>query len=337
MNLFHYIFRRCLFFIPVIIGVTLITFTISHVVPGDPALMMAGLRAKPEVVENLREKLGLNKPVLTQYFIYLKQLVQGDFGNSLHSHRPVIKDLKEYFPATLELTLFSALIALVIAIPFGVISATMKDRWPDHISRLIALSGVAMPSFWLGLMLLMVFYVLLGILPGGGRISTNMTAPNHITGLYTLDALFMGNLPLFWDTLKHLLLPGTTQSAYIIGVLTRISRSTMLEVLRQDYIMTAHAKGLAGYIVIYKHALKNAFIPVVTMLGMCFGALLGGSILIESIFSWPGMGRYAVKAITFLDFPAVMGVTVVIAFLFVIINLLVDFLYYFLDPRIRYD
>lgn len=214
MNLITYVLRRFLFFIPVIIGVTLITFTISHLVPGDPALMMAGLRAKPEVVAKLREKLGLNKPVFIQYLLYIKQLLKGDFGTSLHSHRPVSKDLKEYFPATLELTLSSMAITLLIAIPLGVTSATMKDKWPDHISRMFALSGVAMPSFWLGLMLLMVFYVFLGILPGGGRVSTNLSIPAKITGMYTIDSLLTGNFSLFWDCLKHLILPAITQAAY---------------------------------------------------------------------------------------------------------------------------
>jgi peptide/nickel transport system permease protein len=337
MHLLRYVIRRFVFFIPVLIGVTIITFTITNLVPGDPALMMAGLRAKPEVVEKIREKLGLNKPVFIQYLLYVKQLLKGDLGTSLHSRRPVIKDLKEYFPATLELTLCSMTITLFIAIPFGVVSATMKDRWPDHLSRMFALSGVAMPSFWLGLMLLMVFYVFLGILPGGGRVSTNMSIPMKLTGMYTIDSLLTGNFSLFWDCLKHLMLPAITQAAYTIGLLTRIGRSSMLEVLRQDYVMTARAKGLSQYVVLYKHALKNAFIPVITMLGISFGYLLGGSVLIESTFSWPGMGRYAVRAITFLDFPAVMGVTVVIAFLFVLINLFVDFLYYLIDPRIRYN
>ncbi len=337
MGIISYLTRRLIFFIPVLIGVTLITFTISHLVPGDPAVMMAGPKAKPEVVNKIRDDLGLNKPTHIQYLIYIKQLSKGDLGDSLHSHRPVLQDIKEYFPATLELTIFSMIITLIIAIPFGVISAKNKDRVPDHLSRFIALVGVATPSFWLGMMLLLIFYLVLGILPGGGRISSAVSAPPTVTGLYVLDSILNGNFQAFLSSLKHLILPSITQAAYSIGLLTRMGRSSMLEVLRQDYIRTARAKGLKEKVVIYKHALKNSLIPVITMVGMSFGYLLGGSVLTETIFSWPGMGRYAVKAITFLDFPAVMGVTVIMALLFVLINLMVDLAYYYVDPRIRLE
>ncbi len=337
MRILNYILRRLAFMVVVLFGVSIITFTITMVIPGDPALMMAGPRARPEVVANLRDKLGLNDPLHIQYTRYIGNLLQGDLGMSIHSHREVLADLTDYFPATFELTSVAIAVSVLIGIPLGVLSAVRQNQWPDHISRFFALVGVAMPSFWLGLILMLVFYLYLDWFPGGGRLSTGVTAPGTITGLYLVDSLLQGNWQAFVDAVRHLVLPVVTEAMVTVGMITRITRSSMLEVLREEYVTTARAKGLAQRTVFFKHALKNAILPVVTMLGMMYGYALAGSVLVETVFSWPGMGRYAVRAITFLDFPAVMGVTLWIALLYVTINLVVDIAYFYIDPRVRFD
>ncbi|RHW38181.1 ABC transporter permease [Neobacillus notoginsengisoli] len=323
--------------VPILFGVTLLTFFISNSIPGDPARLAAGPYAKAEVVEELREKMGLNDPMYVQYGNYMKKLLQGDLGTSNYTHQPVMKDVKQYFPATLELTLFSMFITILIGIPIGVLSASKKDKIADQISRIIALLGVAMPAFWLGIILLLFFYLKLGVLPGSGRLDNGLSPPTTITGMYTVDALLTGNWVVFKSAIIHLILPGITQAAVTIGMITRMTRSSMLEVLRSDYIRTAFAKGGSEKRVLYGHALRNGMMPILTLLGMTFGNSLGGSVLVESVFSWPGLGKYAVTAITYLDFPAVMAVTLLIAVLFITVNLIIDLLYQVIDPRLNYD
>ncbi|HEY3314487.1 MAG TPA: ABC transporter permease [Bacillota bacterium] len=335
MRLLNYVLRRLALLIPVLIGVTLLTFIISVAVPGDPAQMMAGAQAKPEIIAALRHKLGMDEPWPIRYVYYLRDLARGDLGDSLQTGRPVARDLLNSFPATFELGTTAVVLAMVFGVPFGVISAYRKDKLPDHVSRFVALSGVAMPSFWLGLMLLMVFYVFLGILPGDGRLSIFADAPRRITGLFLVDSLLQLKFATFWEALLHLIMPAVTLGAALIGMVTRNTRSSMLEALSMDYVRTARSKGLAERIVVYKHALRNALLPVITVLGMVYGYALGGSVLVESVFSWPGMGRYAVQAIQMLDFPAVMGFTVFIAVVYVMVNLVVDVLYFYIDPRIK--
>lgn len=337
MDTLRYIRKRLILMIPILIGISILTFVISNTIPGDPARLILGPKATPEGIEHLREQMGLNDPLYVQYGRYIGGIVQGDLGDSTYSQQPVIHDLKRYFPATLELTLFSMFITLLIGIPFGVISASKKDKIADQFTRLMALIGVAMPAFWLGLLLLLFFYLKLGVLPGSGRIDNGISSPETITGMYTIDALLTGNMVVFKSAVIHLILPGITQAAITIGMITRMTRSSMLEVLTSDYIRTAKAKGGSENRVLYGHALRNGFMPVLTLLGMTFGHSLGGSVLVESVFSWPGLGKYAVNAITYLDFPAVMGVTLLIAFLFIIVNLIIDILYYFIDPRLKYD
>ncbi|MDZ5471321.1 ABC transporter permease [Bacillus sp. 31A1R] len=337
MDALRYIAKRLVLMIPILIGISMLTFFISHTIPGDPARLILGPKADAEVLEELREKMGLNDPIYVQYGRYMAGLVQGDFGDSTYSQKPVSEDLKRYFPATLELTMFSMVITVLIGIPFGIISANKKDKIADQLTRFMALIGVAMPAFWLGIILLLFFYLQIGVLPGSGRLDTWVSPPTHITGMYTIDALLTGNWEVFRSALMHLILPGVTQAAVTIGMITRMTRSSMLEVLRSDYIRTAYAKGGSQNRVLYGHALQNGMMPILTLLGMTFGHALGGSVLVESVFSWPGLGKYAVNAITYLDFPAVMGVTILIAVLFIMVNLIIDIFYQVIDPRLKYD
>ena len=337
MATIRYILKRLLLMIPILFGISVLTFLISNTIPGDPARLILGPKATPEIIHQLRETMGLNEPIYVQYGHYINNLLHGNLGDSTYTQEPVMNDLKHYFPATLELTLFSMIITVIVGIPFGIISANKKDKIPDHLTRMFALTGVAVPAFWLGIVLLLLFYLKLGILPGSGRLDTGMAPPTSITGLYLIDSLLTGNWATFQSAFMHLILPGITQAAVTIGMITRMTRSSMLEVLQSDYIRTAYAKGGSETRVLYGHALRNSLMPILTLLGMVFGHSLGGSVLVESVFSWPGLGRYAVNAITYLDFPAVMGVTLLIAVLFITVNLIIDVLYYLVDPRLKYD
>jgi peptide/nickel transport system permease protein len=332
-----YIVKRLILTIPILLGITILTFFISNTIPGDPARLVAGPYADAKVIEELRDSMGLNDPVYVQYFRYLRDVVQGDLGTSNFTHQEVSKDLKEFFPATLELTLVSMVVTILIGIPFGIISASKKDKFADQVTRVFALIGVAMPAFWLGIILLLLFYLKLDFLPGAGRIDSTLSPPKTITGLYTIDSLLTGNWIVLKSSIEHLVLPAFTQAAVTIGMITRMTRSSMLEVLGSDYIRTAYAKGGSENRVLYGHALRNGMMPVLTLLGMTFGHSLGGSVLVESVFSWPGVGKYAVNAITYLDFPAVMGVTTLIAVLFIAVNLIIDLLYVVIDPRLKYE
>ena len=332
MKLWEYIVRRLVMLIPVVIGVTLITFTISYVIPADPARAWAGQKAPPQVVKEIRERYHLNDPVYVQYYYYITGLLKGDWGYSHSENRPVINCLADYFPATFELTIWAMIIAIPTGIYLGVVSAVKRNKIPDHLSRVFALSGVSMPIFWLGLLLILLFYTVLGILPASGR----GIAPAHTyTGLYILDSILSLDFHALTDDFLHLILPAVTLSYATLAVITRMTRSSMLEVLRLDYIKTAKAKGLPDKVVIYRHALRNALIPTLTVSGLAFAGLLGGAVLTETIFAWPGMGRYAYHAISTLDFPAIMGVTFLMAIIFVIANLVVDIIYAYLDPRIK--
>jgi len=337
MKAWQYILKRLLLFIPVLIGVTILTFSISHIVPANPVLVALGPHATPDTVEALRKKWGLDKPVYVQYVFYLKGLVKGDLGTSLHTNRPVTKDLKAYFPATFELTTASMLVCLIFGIPLGIIAAVKKDEVIDHIARFFSLIGVSMPIFWLALLALLLFYFKFGLFPGGGRLSPLTLPPKHITGLYILDSLLTGNWATLKESVLHIILPASCLGFAVIGVISRMTRSSMLNVLDEDYIKTAKAKGLKDGIVIYQHALRNAILPVITISGVLYGQLLAGAVLTETIFSWPGMGLYTVRSIMHLDFQPIMGFTIVVAFVYVAMNLLVDILYVLFDPRIRFE
>ncbi len=330
------IIRRLLGVIPVIIGMTMLTFFISHIIPSDPARLMAGPKASPEVVESYREKYGLNLPVWQQYLRYMAGVVKLDFGESFTTHRPVEQDLASYFPATMELTLGALLFAVIGGIGAGIISAVWKDSWADQITRFIAVSGISMPVFWFGLLAQLLFYQRLDWFPFGGRLSNDALVPATVTGMLTVDSLLAGNWETFFDALYHLILPAVILGFEPLAVLARISRTALVEVMGEPYIITARSKGLTEKVVYFIHALRNAMLPVVTMIGLLVGYLLGGAVLVEVVFAWPGMGRYAAKAILASDYNGIMGVTLVIALVYFFVNLIVDLLYARLDPRISY-
>jgi peptide/nickel transport system permease protein len=331
-----YTFRRLLVLPFVLLGVSLVLFFLTHVVPGDPVKVIAGEHASPKTVEIIRREFGLDKPLLEQYGLYMANLVQGNLGISIITQRPVARDLQLYFPATLELTIWSIVLMVLLGLPLGILSATHKDSVVDHIVRFTSLSGVSLPVFWLGLLLQLLLYRNLGILPIGGRLDGQSVAPPQVTGLYTLDALMALDLQTFLASARHLILPAFTLAFGSLAVISRVMRSSMLETLAQDHIRTARAKGLAEGVVIARHAVKNSIIPTVTVVGLQTGALLSGAFLVEAIFNWPGLGLYTVRAITRLDYPAIMGTSLLITLTFILVNLAVDLLYGLLDPRIRY-
>jgi len=331
-----YIARRLLAILPVLLGISIIVFLIMHLIPGDPVLVMLGEKASPERAEELRRALGLYDPLHVQYGRFLLRALQGDLGRSIRTQEMVTREIAVRFPATLELTICALLLAVLAGVLLGVIAAVRQYSVWDNLSMVVAVAGVSMPVFWLGLMLIFLFGVALEWLPISGRLSVDVHL-TWITGLHLLDALLTRNGAAFWDALRHLVLPSVALGAIQMALIARMTRSSMLEVIRQDYIRTARSKGLAERVVIYKHALKNALIPVVTVVGLTVGRLLGGAVLTETIFSWPGLGKFAVDAIYARDYPQVQGVVLLIATGFVLVNLLVDVIYVFLDPRIRYQ
>ncbi|MDW8058465.1 MAG: ABC transporter permease [Thermomicrobium sp.] len=329
------VIRRLFFLVFVLLGLSLITFTLSHVVPRDPARIIAGPRASPEAVEKIRKEYGLDQPLWRQYFRYLAGLVRFDLGKSLTSRRPVSEDLARYLPATVELALASMAFAIALGIPLGVLSAIRRNSLLDLFGRTISILGLSVPSFWLALVLQFFLFAQLGLLPDGQRLPLGVREPPHVTGLFTVDALLAGDLRLFFLAVEHLLMPSFVLGLAALAIVTRMVRSGMLEVLGQDYIRTARAKGLQPRTVILRHALKNALLPAVTVIGLQFGLLMGGAVLVEIIFSWPGIGRYAFQAIQNFDYNAVISVTLVIGAVYVLVNLVVDIVYVLLDPRIR--
>jgi peptide/nickel transport system permease protein len=332
-----FVLRRLVLLIPLLIGITLIAFIISQTVPSDPINAALGQNAvaHPEIVAAFRAKWGLDQPPHIQYLTYLANLLQGDLGTSIATHNPVLQDLSWYMPATVELATSAIILAIGIGVPFGIISAIRRNTWLDQVSRVISLIGVSAPVFWLALLALFVFYSRLRWLPGPGRLDIGTTPPPGVTGWYTIDALLLGDFGLFLNAFSHLILPSIVLAAFSMGLITRITRSAMLDVVSQDYIRTARSKGLGERAITLRHILANAMIPTVTVLGLSYGNLLTGAVLTETIFSWPGIGQYAYQASVRLDFPAIMGVTMVIALVFILVNLVVDILYIFLDPRLR--
>lgn len=333
----NFILRRLVLLIPVLFAISILTFVMSHVIPGDPARLIAGPHASEVQVQATRHAFGLDRPLWQQYVTYMDDLIHGNLGSSLHTQRPVRSDLADFLPATIELTLAAMVITVVGGIILGVIAAVFRDHWPDNVIRLFAISGVSIPVFWLGLIVQLVFYDRLGWFPSGGRLDTGLQPPPHITGLYTIDSLLAGNLPLAGDALWHLALPTLVLSYGSLAVVTRMMRGSMLEVMRQEYIRTARAKGVGSKMVIWRHAVRNALLPTITVAGLQAGYLLGGAILVEAVFSWSGIGLYAVQSIVSSDYNGIMGVTLAIAVLFILVNLLVDVLYAVVDPRIHYS
>lgn len=331
-----YIIRRLIWMVFVVFGMTLIVFVVTHLIPAEPATIAAGLGASADSIQAIRKEFALDRPLYEQYWIYLKGLLHGNLGRSILTGRPVLDDIKDRFPATLELALVSTFTSLLMGVSLGVLSAVSKDRFADNFIRLLSILWVGMPEFWLALMLQILFYGELGWLPAGGRTAVELAGPPRITGMFTVDALLSLRFGILANVLKHLILPVTALSLVRMAELTRMTRSGMLEVLQQDYIRTARAKGLSQMRVLATHAVKNASLPVITIIGIQFGYALGGTVLIEAIFQWPGIGRYAVHSIQNVDFQAVIGVAVVLSGVFVLVNLFVDLLYTFADPRIRY-
>jgi peptide/nickel transport system permease protein len=332
----RYAARRILLLPLILLGVSALLFFLTHLIAGDPAKLLAGEKAPAATVEIIRREFGLDKPLPEQYRLYMLNLARGNFGISMVTRRPVGEDLRLYFPATLELTIYAMLLTVVVGVPVGIVSAARKNSAVDHVSRFATLSGVSMPVFWLGLLAQLVFYRWLSILPVAGRLPVAMPPPPTVTGLYTVDSLLAGDLATWWVAVQHLILPAVILAFSSLAVVSRMTRSNMLEILSQDYIRTARGKGLASRAVLYRHALRNAFIPTLTVVGLQTGALLSGAFLVEAIFNWPGLGLYTVRAITRLDYPAILGASLLITVAFILINLLVDILYGVLDPRIRY-
>jgi peptide/nickel transport system permease protein len=332
----EYAVKRFLTIVPVLVGVSLIVFGFIHLIPGDPAVTMLGERATPERVAEIRTQLGLDRPLYAQYLIYVGKIVRGDLGASILRGDPVLHDLAKRFPATVELALSAITVAVLIGVPMGIVAAVWRNSLFDALSRLIALTGVSMPIFWLGLMLAWIFGVVLGILPTGFRMNTSIVI-TPVTNLYLVDSLLAGDGEAFAASLRHLVLPALALSTIPMAVIARMTRASLLEILSQDYIRTAESKGLPQRAVVLRHAMRNALLPVMTVTGLQIGRLLAGAILTETIFSWPGIGLWIFEAIQARDYPIVQGATLFIATIFVLVNLLTDLLYAVVDPRIRYD
>ncbi|HEY6689858.1 MAG TPA: ABC transporter permease [Rubrobacter sp.] len=321
--------------IPVLLGVSIVVFFMVRAIPGDPAQIMLGQQATQAQVQQVRESMGLDKPIFVQYGLFLKDALRGDLGNSIVTGRPVVTELLVRLPATFELVAFAMLIAVLVGVPVGVISAVKQYSLLDKTTSVLALTGISMPIFWLAMILVVIFGVNLELLPFPGRLNPT-TAITSITGLVLVDSLLTLNFAGFWDGLLHLIMPALALGTIPMAVVMRMTRSSMLEVMNEDYVRTARAKGVVPWRVVFKHALRNAMLPTITVIGLQVGLLMGGAIITETIFSWPGIGLYAYNSISARDYASIQGVVLYAAVLFVLINLVVDILYVILDPRVRY-
>ncbi len=338
MLLLRYTARRLLLMAVVLLGISIVAFVITHLIPSSPAALWIGDRATQEQIDRVNEEMGFNKPIYVQYLLYMKNLLQGDLGVSLRTKQPVRDELARRFSATFELVTLSLIVAVLVGVPLGILSATHKDTWGDRISRLVSISGVSLPSFFLAMLLQLAFASSLHILPLQGRIDSEILSEHPITtitGFYLIDPLLTGNWVAFKSSAQHLILPVFALAFTSLGIVTRIARSSMVEILNEDYVRTAHAYGLSRPLVEYKYAFKNALLPVITVLGLSYGYMLGGTFFIESMFDLPGLGHFGYNSIIRNDFPAVMGVTLLYATSFILVNLLVDLVYFAVDPRIR--
>lgn len=329
--------KRLAYLVVMLFGVATLVFILTKMIPGDPTVANLSQRAlnDPEVVAAYKAKYGLDQPIFVQYVLYIKNLLKFDLGTSIRTNKPVLAELARCYPATIELALFAILLAAVFGILFGVISAIRRNSILDQAVRAVSVTGVSIPSFWFALLVLYFFYYKLHIFPGPGRLSNSFSAPATVTGLYVLDSLLEGNIPKAMDALSHLILLGTVLAAFTMGLITRTTRSNLLDVMSMDYIRTARAKGIGRVGLIVRHALGNALIPVLTVIGLGLGNLLGGMVLVETIFNWPGVGQFAYESVLSADFPAIIGVALLIALNYMIINTVVDILYGVIDPRVR--
>ena len=332
-----FILKRLILMGITIFGLSVIVFSISRIAPGDSAKLAAGPDATEEMVQVIRKEFGLDRPLVVQYGMYMKGLLKGDFGRSIRTRHPVWEDIKNFLPATFELVFVSIGFAIFFGILFGVLSSVYRDKWIDHVVRFFSVTGVAVPMFWMGIMLQLLLGAKMHWLPIGGRLDTMIHPPDLITRFFLLDGLVTGNWVVFKNALAHILLPAFVLSFPALASITRINRAEMLEVLHRDFVLNERAQGIAKRIILFKYALKNALIPTLTMIGLRYGWMLGGTILVETVFDWPGIGYYAVAAAVYSDFQPVMAVTIILGLNFMIANLLVDIGYGYLDPRVRYE
>lgn len=334
--MFLFILRRLIFLIPILIGLTMLLFVVARLLPGDPVGLAAGPNASAAMITQLRQQFGLDQPLPVQYWAYLTGLVQGDWGTSVFTRRPVFQDILEYLPATLELVLAALFIAIVLGIPLGLLTAVHRNGVLDYIIRTLALGGIAMPRFFLGLMLQIFFAAWLGWLPLAGRYPFIESPPETVTGFYTIDALIAGDLYAFQIAAAHLALPAIAMALSPLATIMRMMRASTIEVLQQDYVLTERALGLSSRLILFKYVLKNAMSSTLTVIGLYVSWLLGGTVLVETVFDWPGLGLYATQAILTQDFMPVIGVTLVIAIIYLLTMLVVDFLYGVFNPKVRY-
>ena len=333
-----YLLRRLGFSVFVLAGVLVLTFFVSHVIPSNPAALYAGARPRPEQVAAIEKKLGLDKPLHQQFFIYVSDLLDGDLGESYHSRRSINTDLSIFLPATLELVIAAVFIALLIGVPIGVLAGAWPRSPFDYTTRLVAIAGVSVPSFWLALIAQFIFFSQLDLLPLGSRISRDATLFYPVTahtGFYLIDAAISGNWKAWTDALHHLILPALVLSAYPLGITIRMIQTSMLEALSETYITSARAAGLSRRVILFKLALKNAIMPALTVVGLSFAYSITGAFLVETIFSWPGVGKYVTEAVLNVDFPVIIAVTLVVTVVYIFVNLVVDLLQSLLDPRVR--
>ncbi|MBT9486200.1 MAG: ABC transporter permease [Rubrivivax sp.] len=336
--MFRVIATRLLAALPNLVGVVVITFILTRALPGDPAAYFAGGAATQEAVAQVRAQLGLDRPLLEQFFSYVAGLARGDLGLSLTTGQPVLQELLQRLPASMELVLLSLLLACATAIPLGVLAATRPGSWIDQLCRVITTAGVSLPTFFTGLLLSYVFYFLLGWAPSPlGRLDPMYSPPAQVTGLYLVDALLAGDLGLWWASFTQLILPVLTMAIFVLAPIARMTRASMLSVLSADFVRTARASGLSATTVLLRYALRNALLPVVTTLGMVFGFMLGSSVIVEKVFGWPGVGSYAIDALTASDYAPVQGFVLAMGILFVLLNLGVDLLYGLIDPRVSVE
>jgi peptide/nickel transport system permease protein len=335
--LVRFIVRRLAALVALSIGITFIAFALTQLVPGDPIRANLGqiAQTQPEVVAAFRHHYGLDQPLPVQYLRYLQHLVHGDLGESEQTHNSVLHDLGQFAPATAELAITAMIIAIVVGVGLGILAAVRRNQPTDHVLRLISLGGISVPTFWLALLALYVFFFRLGWVPGGGRLDPGVLSPPHVTGLYTVDALVAGQWSTAWDALRHLILPSLVLALFNVGLLTRYTRSAVLEVIDQEYVQGARAKGLPEHVVVLRHVLRAAMTSLITVIGLAFANVMTGSVLVENIFAWPGIGQYAYESATALDLPAIMGVSLFFAISYILVNFVVDLLYGVIDPRIR--
>ncbi len=332
----RFLIRRLLLLLLTLFGLTVVVFTVSHVTPGDPARLAAGPDASLEQIEMIRQEFGLDRTLPAQYALYLENLARGNLGRSIRTRHEVFDDIKLFLPATLELVFVAMGLAALLGVVFGVLAAVFRDTWLDHLLRLLSIGGVAVPMFWLALMLQLLLSLKYNLVPSGGRLDMLMSPPGGLTGFYLIDATLTGNWPALRGAATHLLLPALVLASPSIAAVTRMMRADMLDALSREYVVNARACGLPDLLVVAKYVFKNAFIPTLTLIGLRYGWMLGGTVLVETVFDWPGIGLYAVQSSVAADFMPVMAVTLVIGLNFALANLVVDLLYGVLDPRVRY-